>query len=61
MKGLIQRVDKASVTIEGELYSEIGRGLLVLLGVDKEDTIENVYKLADKILNLRIFENKRHL
>ena len=58
MKGLIQRVDEASVTIGGELYSKIGKGLLVLLGVDKEDTIENVYKLADKILNLRIFEDE---
>ena len=58
MKGLIQRVDEASVTIEGELYSKIEKGLLVFLGVDKEDTIENVYKLADKILNLRIFEDE---
>ena len=58
MKGLIQRVDEASVTIDGELYSEIGKGLLVLLGIDKEDTIENVSKLADKILNLRIFEDE---
>ncbi len=58
MKGLIQRVDEASVSIDEELYSKIGKGLLVLLGVDKEDTIENVYKLADKIINLRIFEDE---
>lgn len=58
MKGLIQRVDRASVSIDGELYSQIGNGLLVLLGVDKEDTIENVYKLADKIINLRVFEDE---
>lgn len=58
MKGLIQRVDRASVSIDGELYSEIGHGLLVLLGVEKTDGMENVQKLADKIINLRIFEDE---
>ena len=50
MKALIQRVKKASVTIDGELYSEINAGLLVFLGVTKEDGIENSTKLAVKIL-----------
>lgn len=58
MKGLIQRVDEASVSIDGELYSKIGHGLLVLLGVEKTDGMENVQKLADKIINLRIFEDE---
>lgn len=58
MKGLIQRVKKASVTIDGELYSEIGHGILVLLGVEKGDSEENAEKLADKISKLRIFEDE---
>ena len=58
MKGLIQRVDEASVSINNELYSKIGKGLLLLLGVEKGDTIENAHKLADKIVNLRIFEDE---
>lgn len=57
MKALIQRVKKASVTIDGELYSEINAGLLVFLGVTKEDGKENSTKLAEKILKLRIFED----
>lgn len=57
MKTLIQRVKKASVTIDGELYSEINAGLLVFLGVTKEDGKENSAKLAEKILKLRIFED----
>lgn len=57
MKALIQRVKKASVTIDGELYSEINAGLLVFLGVTKEDGNENSAKLAEKILKLRIFED----
>lgn len=57
MKGLIQRVKQASVNIDGELYSQINAGLLILLGVEKGDTIENAQKLADKIINFRIFED----
>ena len=58
MKALIQRVKKASVTINGELYSSVGAGMLVLLGVQKSDTAENAEKLAQKLLNLRIFEDE---
>lgn len=58
MKALIQRVKRASVTIDGELYSKIGKGLLVFLGVEKEDTVENCEKLSQKVLNLRIFEDE---
>ena len=58
MKALIQRVKRASVTINNELYSKIGFGLLVFLGVVKGDTIENAKLLADKLSKLRIFEDE---
>ena len=58
MKALIQRVKRASVTIDNELYSSIGAGLLVFVGVEKEDEKINAEKLAEKISNLRIFEDE---
>lgn len=58
MKALIQRVKKASVSIDGQLYSQIGAGMLVFLGVTKDDTPQNSEKLAQKLLNLRIFEDE---
>ena len=58
MKALIQRVKRASVTIDGELYSAIGKGLLVFVGVEKADDKANAEKLAEKILKLRIFEDE---
>lgn len=58
MKALIQRVKTASVTIDGELYSKIGKGLLILLGVEKGDEKDNADKLSQKVANLRIFEDE---
>ena len=58
MKALIQRVKKASVTIDGKLHSSIGFGMLVFLGVEKGDEKLNAEKLFDKLLNLRIFEDE---
>lgn len=58
MRALIQRVKRASVTIDGELYSSINAGMLVLLGVTKEDEKVNAEKLAQKLLSLRIFEDE---
>ncbi len=55
MKAVIQRVSKASVTIEGEKAASIGSGLLILLGVINEDTQEDINWLSKKIVNLRIF------
>ena len=58
MKALIQRVKRASVTVDGEKISEIGKGILVFLGVEKDDEKEIAEKLADKIYKLRIFEDE---
>lgn len=58
MKSVIQRVNQASVTIEKELYSSIGVGILVLLCIEKGDTLENAKKMADKLSKLRIFEDE---
>lgn len=59
MKALIQRVKSASVTINGEIYSKIGTGLLVLLGVEKGDSETNAQLLAEKLAKLRIFEDEQ--
>ncbi len=59
MRALLQRVTRASVTVEGERISEIGRGFLILLGVTQEDTAEDGAFLAGKIANLRVFEEDR--
>lgn len=58
MKALVQRVKRASVSIDNTLYSQIGAGLLVFLGVEKTDTEENADKLVDKVSKLRIFEDE---
>ena len=59
MKVVIQRVKSASVEIEDENYSaEIGKGLLILLGIKTGDTENDVISVADKCSNLRIFEDK---
>lgn len=58
MKGLIQRVKRASVTIDGKVYSKINQGILILLGVEKGDNEQNTDKLADKLCKLRIFEDE---
>lgn len=55
MKVVIQRVTKASVTIEGEKVASIENGLLILLGIVNEDTQDNIKWLSNKIINLRIF------
>jgi D-tyrosyl-tRNA(Tyr) deacylase len=58
VKALIQRVRSASVTVGGEKVGEIGRGLLLFLGVAKGDSEKNAGYLADKAANLRIFEDE---
>jgi len=57
MRTVIQRVSRASVTIEGALKSEIKKGFLILIGICNEDTLEDVEWLVKKIANLRIFDD----
>lgn len=57
MRAVIQRVSKASVTIDNQLKSSIGKGLLVLLGICEEDTEEDVNWLIHKLIGLRIFDD----
>ena len=61
MKAVIQRVSKASVTIEGKRVASIANGLLVLLGIIEEDTQEDINWLSNKITNLRIFEDENNV
>jgi len=60
MRAVIQRVKSSSVAVGDELIGEIGKGLLVLLGIAASDRIDDAKYLADKIVNLRIFEDGDH-
>jgi len=57
MRAVIQRVSKASVTINGAIHSQIGNGLLVFLGIEDADTNEDIEWLCGKIIHLRIFND----
>ena len=57
MRAVIQRVKSASVKVEGKLVSEIGAGILIFLGVAHEDTATEIEYIANKVANLRIFED----
>lgn len=58
MKVVIQRVSEASVTIEQKKVAQINQGLLVLVGIEEEDTLEDINWLVSKIVNLRIFADE---
>lgn len=57
MRTAIQRVKKASVKVGGEIIGEIGQGLLVLIAVHKDDTEKDIERMANKVINLRIFND----
>lgn len=59
MRAIIQRVSKASVTIEGRVNGQIQTGLLILLGIEDADTDEDIAWLSNKIVNLRIFNDEQ--
>ena len=57
MRAVLQRVSRASVTVGGEVVGQIDRGILVLLGVEADDTDEDARQLADRTIALRIFDD----
>src|SRR5215203_1252070 len=57
MRSVIQRVSRVKVSVNGEITGEIGKGILVFLGVSREDSEKEAIYLLEKILNLRIFED----
>lgn len=57
MRSIIQRVSRAKVSVEGEITGEIGKGILVLLGVSRTDSEKEALYILEKTLNLRIFED----
>ncbi len=61
MRTVIQRVTKASVNIDGNIFSEINNGLLVLLGIENSDTQDDIDWLVKKIIQLRIFDDENGL
>ncbi len=58
MKVLLQRVSSASVTVDGEIVGKIGNGLMLLVGIAQEDSESDLHRMADKCLNLRVFEDE---
>jgi len=59
MRAVIQRVKRAEVRVNGQAVGTVGAGMLVLLGIGKEDNLEAAGSLADKIVNLRIFDDEQ--
>ena len=57
MKAIIQRVNKAQVTIDDKIIGKISEGLLIFIGIAQDDSMSHVIKLADKILSLRVFND----
>ena len=60
MRALLQRVNSAEVHINNQIYNQINKGLLILLGIGKNDDIKDIQYLIDKIINLRIFNDNKN-
>jgi D-tyrosyl-tRNA(Tyr) deacylase len=58
LRAVVQRVSRAKVTVEGQVTGEIGVGLMILLGVGKQDNSASAAAMAEKVANLRIFEDQ---
>tara|TARA_Y100001970_G_scaffold288687_1_gene416699 strand:- start:547 stop:990 length:444 start_codon:yes stop_codon:yes gene_type:complete len=58
MRSVVQRVNSASVEVDNSLYSNIEKGLLILLGIEENDTYKDADYLIDKIINLRVFNDR---
>ncbi|QPH37776.1 D-aminoacyl-tRNA deacylase [Pedobacter endophyticus] len=61
MRAVLQRVTQASCTVDGNITGEIGTGFLVLLGIEDADTVDDLEWLAQKIANMRVFEDENGL
>ena len=58
MRAVVQRVSSSKVSVNGNVIGEIGRGFNVLVGISKDDTLEDLKYIKDKIINLRVFEDE---
>ncbi len=58
MRGVVQRVKESKVVVDGEVVGKIGKGIILLLGVGKDDSEKDARWIADKVVNLRIFEDE---
>lgn len=58
MRAVVQRVTSSSVSVDGKIIGEIGLGFNVLIGISKEDTLEDLKYIKDKIINLRVFHDE---
>jgi D-tyrosyl-tRNA(Tyr) deacylase len=59
MRAVLQRVTRAEVAVEGRVVGQIGRGIVVLLGIEQDDTLDDARYLADKTIQLRIFDDSQ--
>lgn len=61
MRAVLQRTTEASVTVEGSIVGEIGRGLVVFLGIEEGDTVSDLDYICDKVTGLRVFDDENEI